>query len=93
MRFIVGAAAKSSGQQRLNSVHQTHLVPARGKLVLQKIIEYNGQWIPGSVDANKRLMLFWKHFCFIHFFEWKKYLVDKKKCWMSVLDFLLQNPI
>ena len=40
-RFISGASAKSSGQQRLNYIDQTHLVLASGKLVLQKIDKYS----------------------------------------------------
>ena len=36
MRFISGASAKSSAQQRLNNIVQTYLVLASGKLVLQK---------------------------------------------------------
>ena len=35
-RIINGAAAKSSGQLRLNNIDQTHLVLVSGKPVLQK---------------------------------------------------------
>ena len=44
-RLINSTAAQSSGQQRLNSVDWTHLVPASGKLVLQKTTKASGHLI------------------------------------------------
>ena len=38
LRLIGGAAAESSGQQRLNFIDRIHLVLVSGKLVLQKRI-------------------------------------------------------